>query len=118
MSSKLCFFGGKTAHLAIAASFAINFLAVSYAVAQTSDGKKIPHMIECEVKGIRYFVYLERITAEGEILYITPDRRGAVKVVNGVLERAGEGVASSCKGKTLDEMISDGKGFFMENQSR
>lgn len=101
---------------AIAVHLAIDGWAGNHAVAQnSSEAKQVPHMIECEVKGVRFFLYLERITPDGEILYLTPDKRGAARVKDGVLERVGGGVETTCTGKTLEEMVADGKAYFMQN---
>ncbi len=73
-----------------------------------------PHMIVCEVKGVRHFAYLDRVEADGRALYITPSGKTGTVAKDGVMERTGV-IVGNCAGKTLKELVASGQAHFIQN---
>jgi len=96
-----------------------SFLGVTYAVAllvaiapdpSAAGDANITHplVIVCELKGARHFAYLDQIAADGTATYMTPSGQFATVPAGGVLSRGGHAVASSCAGKTLEQLRAAG----------
>jgi hypothetical protein len=69
----------------------------------------LPQVLICELKGIRYFAYLDRIDAEGAATYMTPSGLFAMVSIDGSVVRGGQAAKGSCAGKTLDELRAAGQ---------
>ena len=99
----------------VATCLAVLWLISNSATIQASEQKTAyPHMIECEVKGVWHFVYLDRIEADGRAYYITPSGKGGAIVEGGVVTRVGA-KAGNCSGKTLKELVASGQAHFIRN---
>ena len=68
-----------------------------------------PHVIVCELKGIRYFAYLDRIDADGTATYMTPSGQFATVSADGTVVRSGQATEGSCAGKTLEDLRAGGQ---------
>ncbi len=102
--------------LTIAATCAAMFLLVGEAakvVAAEQDGA-YPHVIMCELKGVRHFAYLDRVDADGRAIYITPSGKAGAVPKDGTVGRVGN-VAGSCAGKTLQDLVTDGQALFIRD---
>ena len=71
-----------------------------------------PHVIMCEVKGVRNFAYLDRIEADGRAVYITPSGKAATVPKGAAVGREGA-TAGTCAGKTLMELVASGQAHFI-----
>ncbi len=85
--------------------------AKAYAAEQDSI---YPHVIVCELKGVRHFAYLDRVEADGRAIYITPSGKAGAVPKDGTVGRVGN-VAGSCAGKTLQDLITDGQAHFIRD---
>ena len=92
---------------------AIWFVFDSVTAEASEHNMAYPHMIVCEVKGIRLFAYLDRIEADGRAFYLTPSGKGGSVTKDGVITRPGA-IKGSCSGKTLKELIANGQAHFMQ----
>ena len=45
-----------------------------------------PHVIVCELKGVRHFAYLDRVEADGRAIYMTPSGKTGIVAKGGVME--------------------------------
>ena len=72
-----------------------------------------PHLIVCEVKGVRYFAWLDRIEADGSAVYMTPSGNFAKLSKDGVMVRQGA-AEGNCAGKTVEELIASGQARFID----
>jgi hypothetical protein len=71
-----------------------------------------PHLIVCDLKGARYFLYLNRIDTDGTATYMTPTKQVLKVTAGGVLSRGGQvGAEGNCIGKTLEELRAAGQTF-------
>jgi len=86
----------------------------SAAVQAAEQKTAYPHVIECEVKGVWHFAYLDRVEADGRAYYISPSGKAAATVEGGVVARAGA-KAGNCLGKTLKELVASGQAHFIRN---
>lgn len=99
----------------VATCVAILWLISNSATIQASEQKTAyPHVIECEVKGVWHFAYLDRIETDGRAYYISPSGKAAATVEGGVVTRAGA-KAGNCSGKTLKELVASGQAHFIRN---
>jgi len=73
-----------------------------------------PHVIRCNVKGVWYFAYLDRVEADGRAVYITPSRKATAVVKGRVVGRKGA-ITGSCAGKTLKELVARGQAHFIRD---
>ena len=83
---------------------------------EASEGKNAhPHMITCEVAGVRHFGWLDRIEADGSAVYLTPSGKFATVSKDGAMTvMGGQGANDgSCAGKTIDELIAGGETRFI-----
>ncbi len=72
----------------------------------------IPHLIICEIKGARHFVWLDTIKADGSAIYITPSGSFVKLSKDGVMVRPGA-AKGNCVGKTVEELIASGQALFI-----
>ncbi len=106
-----------SATISFAAIFlvAVLWLISNSATIQASEQKTAyPHMIECEVKGVRHYAYLDRVEADGRAYYISPSGKAAATVEGGVVTRRGA-KTGNCSGKTLKELVASGQAAFIPN---
>jgi hypothetical protein len=68
-----------------------------------------PHVIVCEFKGIRNFLYLDRIDADGTATYATPSGQFATVSADGTVVRSGQAAEGNCAGKTLEDLRAGGQ---------
>ncbi len=87
-------------------------IGTSTPVKASEDKNAYPHMITCEVAGVRHFGWLDRVEADGSAVYLTPSGKFATVSKNGVMTIMGT-LPGSCGGKTMDELIASGKARFI-----
>ena len=73
-----------------------------------------PFLIDCEVGGIHQVYYLSKIGSDGVAVYMTPAGQSGTVSLSGKVEQVGGDIASSCKGKTLEELRSSGQTFYLQ----
>ena len=71
-----------------------------------------PHVLVCEVKGTRHFVYLNRIDADGRAVYMTQSGQAAIVPKGGAVTREGA-ISGNCSSKTLEELVANGQAYFI-----
>jgi hypothetical protein len=87
-------------------------LLVAMSAHQSSAGEAeiaFPQVIICELKGVRYFAYLDRIDAEGNATYMTPSGQFARISSDGTVVRSGQAAEGSCAGKSLEQLRAGGQ---------
>ena len=73
---------------------------------------KVPHMIMCQIKGAWVVAYLDRVNADGSASYLSVNRRRAAKISMDSVMQGTDMAATSCRGKTLKQLIADGQAFY------
>ena len=83
--------------------------------ASAEDKNAYPHLIICEVAGVRHFGLLDRIEADGTAFYLTPSGKFGRVGKDGVLTvMGGQGAnPGNCGGKTIEELIASGHARFI-----
>lgn len=93
----------------------ILWLISDLAIVQASEqDTAYPHTIVCEVKGLRYFLYLDHIAADGRAVYQTPSGKATALIEGGVVSRVAA-IPGSCAGKTVEELVANGQAHFLWN---
>ena len=102
--------------LAVAAFLACWGTGTLTPVSASEEGKNAyPHLIICDVAGVRHFGWLDRIEADGTAVYLTPSGKfGRVGKDGVVTVMGGQGAnPGSCGGKTIDELIASGDAHYI-----
>ena len=72
----------------------------------------VPHLVICELKGTQYFLWLDRVMADGSAAYMTPSGTFLQLSKEGVMIREAA-VKGNCAGKTMQELIDNGQARFL-----
>lgn len=78
----------------------------------SAQDQTYPHVVQCTVKGVRYFAYLDRVAADGGAVYSTPSGDAVAVPAGGVVRRQGA-VQGDCSGKTLEQLVASGQARFL-----
>jgi hypothetical protein len=73
--------------------------------------KDFPFLIYCQSQGISHAFYFSKLDANGQAIYITPDRQAGTITLDSVGQRIGGDQSGSCANKTLDDLRSAGQAF-------
>ena len=88
-------------------------LGLPQAKAQESIVDTYPYVVLCSVGDRTYLGYLDRVLDNGDAVYIAPSGPAGTFEKGGVLKMPTEAASSSCDGKTLDELVSEGQAFML-----
>ncbi len=83
-------------------------------VGSTEPEVTVPHLVICDLKGTRYFAWLDKVEADGSATYMTPSGLYGELSKDGVMGREGV-LEGDCGGKTVKELIDSGQARFLSD---
>jgi hypothetical protein len=93
----------------------LQLAAIPVSEARAVEFTDFPFLITCEAAGIHHAFYLVRIGQDGVAIYATPAGQAGTITLDGTPKRVGGGgIASSCSGKTLEQLRSAGQAFYLQ----
>jgi len=88
---------------------------ISEARAVDASVGDFPFLVTCDIAGVRHAFYLSRISKDGVAVYATLAGQAGTITLTGTPKRVGTGgTSTSCAGKTLDQLHSDGQAYDLQ----
>ena len=76
--------------------------------------EEFPFLVDCEVGGVHHVYYLSKVGADGVAVYSTTAGQSVTLTLTGKAEKVGGDVASSCAGKTIEQLRSTGQAYYLQ----
>ena len=107
---------GVVGRIAFTALMLLQLAAIHSSAVHAGEASVVdfPFLIDCEAGGVHQVFYLSKMGSDGVAVYMTPAGQAGTITLSGKVEQVGGNIENSCKGKTLEQLRSDGQAHYLQ----